>query len=63
MKKNTFTYVLNSIQHRLQKEDLVGDVVPPRTRLAVFLFRLCRGEYFYSIAEQFGIGKIVKNLR
>lgn len=54
--KNTFSYVLDAIRDRLTKVDVVGDTIPPEVRLAVCLSRLGRGEYFYNIAEDYGIG-------
>ena len=56
MDKDTFTYILTAIRPRLVRVDLVGDVIPPTVRLAVCLSRLIRGEYFYNIAEDYGIG-------
>ena len=56
MDKATFTYLLENLRPSLTKVDLVGDVVPPDIRLAVCLSRLIRGEYFYNIAEDYGIG-------
>ena len=57
MDKATFQYILDAIKHRLVKDDVVGDTIPPEVRLAISLTRLTRGEYYYSIAELYGVGK------
>lgn len=57
MEKVTFRYILEQVRPIITKMDIVGDTIPAETRLAVCLSRLVRGEYFYSIAESYGIGK------
>ena len=56
MDKATFIYLLENFLPNLTKVNLVGDVVPPDIRLAVFLSRLIRRVYSYNIAEDYGIG-------
>lgn len=57
MTKGTFQYILDSIKHDITKENLVGDTVSAEKRLAITVSRLTRGEYFYSLAEQYGVGE------
>lgn len=57
MDKATFEYILHAVQARITKDDVVGDTIKPNIRLAICLSRLIRGEYFYNIAEDYGVGK------
>ena len=57
MKKTIFSYILNSVRHRIIKEDITGDTIQPKVRLAICLSRIMRGEYFYNIAKAYGVGK------
>ena len=57
MSKGTFEYVLEEIRPDITKVNLVGDTIEPEIRLAITLTRLCRGVYFYTIAQLYGVGK------
>lgn len=57
MSKATFMEILSRVEPQLMKADLVGDVVPPRKRLAVALPRFIHGDYYKTIAEMYGIGE------
>ena len=49
--KATFNFILSRIEHDLQRDTVAEDPIPPAFRLAVCLYRLARGDYFYTIAE------------
>lgn len=65
MSKATFSYILEAIKPNIEKQDVVGDTIPPEKRLAVGLHRLTRGTYYYDLAEIYGIGKnfVADNLK
>ena len=46
-----FSFILSKIQHRIQKEYITEEPIPPDQRLAICLYRLGRGDYSYAIAE------------
>ena len=46
----TFMYILNRIRHALERDTVTEDPVSPEYRLALCLYRLGRGDYFYTIA-------------
>ena len=52
----TFWYILSKIQIRLDRQTVMEDPVSPTWRLAICLYRLARGDYFYTISELFGVG-------
>ena len=54
--KATFRFILGRIEHDLQRDTVAEDPIPPAFRLAVCLYRLARGDYFYTIAEMTGLG-------
>ena len=54
--KASFNFILSRIEHDLQRDTVPGDPIPPAFRLAVCLYRLARGDYFYTIAEMTGLG-------
>ena len=54
--KATFNFILGRIQHDLQRDTVTEDPISPAFRLAVCLYRLARGDYYYTIAEMTGLG-------
>lgn len=54
--RDTFTYILEKVRHKLTKEIVAELPVSPEQRLAIFLYRCGRGDYHYSIAEMTGLG-------
>ena len=56
LSRDTFTYILEKVKHKLTKEIVAELPVSPELRLAIFLYRCGRGDYLYSIAEMTGLG-------
>ena len=54
--RGTFTFILNKIKHVLERQTLVEQPIPPELRLAICLYRLGRGSYYFTIAEMSGLG-------
>ena len=54
--KSTFSYILDRIKHDLHRHTVTEDPISPACRLAVCLYRLARGDYYYTIAEMTGLG-------
>lgn len=52
----TFRYILNRIEPVLTRETLTEDPISPDERLAICLYRLGRGDNYYTIAEMVGRG-------
>ena len=52
-----FSFILSKIQHRIQKEYITEEPIPPDQRLAICLYRLGRGDYSYAIAEMAGLAE------
>ena len=52
----TFQYILDRIEPILARQTLTEDPISPDERLAICLYRLGRGEYYYTIAEMVGRG-------
>jgi hypothetical protein len=52
----TFRYILERIEPVLARETLIEDPISPDERLAICLYRLGRGDYYYTIAEMAGRG-------
>ena len=57
MSIGTCAYVLEEICTDITKVNLVGDTIEPEIRLAITLTWLCRGVYFYTIAQLYDVGK------
>lgn len=47
----TFLFILSRIQHDLERETVTEEPISTAFRLAIFLYRLGRGDYYYTIAE------------
>ena len=56
VKRATFLYVLNQIKHILERETVTEEPISPEQRLGVCLYRLGRGDYFYTISQITGLG-------
>ena len=54
--RETFTFILGRIRHVLERKSVVEEPILPEHRLAVCLYRLGRGSYYYTIAEMTGLG-------
>lgn len=54
--RGTFLYILNRIRHQLERQTVTEDPIFPELRLAICLYRLGRGDYFYTITEMAGLG-------
>ena len=54
--RETFLYVLEKIRHILERETVTEEPISPEQRLAVCLYRLGRGDYFYTISQMTGLG-------
>ena len=55
--RTTFNFILSKIQHRIQKEYVTEEPIPPWQKLAICLYRLGRGDYLYTIAEMVGLAE------
>ena len=53
----TFRYILGKIETRLERQTVTEDPISPEWRLAICLYRLGRGDYFYTISELVGFGR------
>ena len=49
--KGTFSYILSKIRRDLEKHTMAEDPISHECRLAIFLYRLGRGDYYYIISE------------
>ena len=56
MSRDTFIYLSEKVKHKLQRETVSEVPVFPEQRLAIFLYRCTRGDYYYTIAEMTGLG-------
>lgn len=54
--RGTFHFILNRIRHVLQRVTVTEEPISPECRLAICLYRLARGDYYYTIAEMTGLG-------
>ena len=52
----TFQFILSRIRHVLQRDTVNEDPISPECRLAICLYRLARGDYYYTISEITGLG-------
>ena len=54
--RRTFLFILQRIQPKLHKQDVTEEPISPEERLGICLYRLGRGDYYYTIAEMVGRG-------
>ena len=52
----TFQFILQRIRHVLDRDTVTEEPISPECRLAICLYRLARGDYYYTIAEMSGLG-------
>ena len=57
MSRGTFYYILGKIEPVIVKEHNVEAPIPPDMRLAIYIYKLTRGDYNYTIAEMAGVAK------
>ena len=56
MSRATFLFILEKIRHLLERGTVTELPISPEQRLAICLYRLGRGDYFYTIGEMSGLG-------
>lgn len=54
--KDTFTFIPGRIRHDLERKTVNEDPISPECRLGICLYRLARGDYYYTISEMAGLG-------
>lgn len=54
--RETFSFILARIRHTLERDTVNEEPISPECRLAICLYRLAWGDYFYTIAEMTGLG-------
>ena len=54
--KNTFNFILSRIRHDSERDTVNEDPISPECRLGICLYRLGRGDYYYTIAEMARLG-------
>lgn len=52
----TFQFILQRIRHVLDRDTVTEEPISPEFRLAIALYCLSRGDYYYMIAEMTGLG-------
>ena len=52
MSRDTFNYILENIRGELQKQIVTEFTIGPELRLAIFLYKLKRGDYCYTSMAQ-----------
>ena len=52
----TFLFILSRVGHLLQRHTVTEEPISPEERLGICLYRLGRGDYYYTIAEMTGRG-------
>ena len=55
--RTTLNFILSKIQHRIPKEYVTKDSIPPKQTLPICLYRLGHGDYLYTIAEMVGLAE------
>ena len=55
--RSTFTFLLGRIRNLIEKDTITEEPISPEGRLAICLYRLARGDYYFTIAEMAGIGE------
>jgi len=54
--RGRFHFILNRIRHVLQRVTVTEEPISPECRLAICLYRLAGGGYYYTFAEMTGLG-------
>ena len=55
--RETFNFLLSKIEHDITKKETAETPLSASKRLAVCLYKLARGDYYYAITEMTGIGE------
>ncbi|CAH3151961.1 unnamed protein product [Porites lobata] len=55
--RSTFMFLLGRIRNLIEKDTITEEPISPEGRLAICLYRLARGDYYFTIAENAGIGE------
>ena len=50
-------FLLGRIRNLIEKDNITEEPISPEGRLAICLYRLARGDYYFTIAEMAGIGE------
>ena len=56
LSRGTFQFILSRIRHVLERDTVNEDPISPECWLAICLYRLARGDYYYTISEMTGLG-------
>ena len=56
MPRNVFTLILGKIEHELDKTVVTEEPISPACRLGICLYRLARGDYYYTLSEMSDLG-------
>ena len=51
----TFQFILSRIEHDLERETVTEEPISTAFRLAICLYRLGRGDYYFTIVEMTGL--------
>lgn len=54
--RNIFIMILGKVRHHLTRPTITEQAISPACRLAICLYRLARGDYYYTLAEMCGLG-------
>ena len=57
MSRDTFHYILGKIEPVIVKKHNFGTPIPPDIQLAICIYKLTRGDYYYPIAEMAGVAE------
>ncbi|CAH3185795.1 unnamed protein product [Porites lobata] len=55
--RSTFMFLLGRIRNLIEKDTITEEPISREGRLAICLYRLARGDYYFTIAEMAGIGE------
>ena len=55
--RSTFMFLLGRIRNLIEKDTITEEPISLECRLAICLYRLARGDYYFTIAEMAGIGE------
>ncbi|CAB4010860.1 Hypothetical predicted protein [Paramuricea clavata] len=56
MSRETFRFILQHIRHKLLQDTITEEPITPECRLTIGLYRLSRGDYFFTISEMVRLG-------
>ena len=55
--RSTFMFLLGRIRKAIEKDTITEEPISPETLLVICLYRLARGDYYFTIAEMAGIAE------